>query len=145
MRVHEQAAVRLHRVDQLAEALAREGRVDKMPLDAAGEFVFREFGQQLFQFAALGQKDVIVHVRDACRAVVDLRAGLGSGDEQAVLPLGQIHMPHLSVIQNGGEIHLQFGKARGPLRKGAFAVARSAGGAVVVQFSVKGRAAFVQA
>ena len=87
-----------------------------MPFDPAGELVFREFGEELRQLVPLRQQDIVVHGLDFRPAVRDEGARLRPGDEEPVLPFRLIHMPDLSVIKDGGKIHLQQAELFRPFR-----------------------------
>ena len=102
----EEAAARLDGVDELSHSFAGEGGISEMALDAAGEFIFGEFGQKFREVAAVREEDVVVHPLALGLAVGDLGSGFGSGDEEAVLPLGLVHVADLLVVEDGGEVHL---------------------------------------
>lgn len=136
MGMHEEAAVGFDRINELNEAFTCELRIYEVALYAACEFIFREFGKEFGQFVPVRKKHVVMHALYRCLAVGYFSAGLGARDKQAVLPFGQIHMAHLTVVEDGCEVHFLFRHLSYPCGERLLAIAGAAGSGVVVEFAM---------
>ena len=123
---HKETAVVTHGIHQFAEALTRKGRILEMSFRTAFEIIFRKSRQDLLQFRGIGKQHVVVETLLAGMAVRDRRSGFRPANEERIIPFRQIHVPHLTVIQNGGEIHLQFRHLLFPDIQRAVAIAGAA-------------------
>ena len=140
----EESAPGFDRVDQLAEPLSCEARIAEMSLGPAGETVLRESLEKLCKFIPIGEKDVVVHPVVFGLSVLNSGSRLRTGDEEAVFPCGQIHVPHLSVIEDRGKIHPEGFHFCRPFGQRARSVTRTAARGMVVKFAVINFPAFIE-
>jgi len=75
--------------------------------------------------------------------VDDARAGLGTADENTVLPFGKIHVAYLLMVEDGGKIHAESLHRALPMIEISLAVGSTAGSGVVVELTEKCASAFV--
>ena len=146
MGLYPEAALGQHRVDQRRHLGAGEAGVAEVALRASRELIPRPLGQQLLQLPRGGEQHIIVDIVMPAdgHAVLDDGARLGAADEEAVLPLGEVHMADLPVIQDADEVHAQGLQSALPMRQGAFAVAGAACVGVVVEVAEVESAALVE-
>ena len=97
-----------------------------MSFRAALELIFRESRQDSLQRRRFRKQHVVVETFPCGMTVRNDRSRLRPADEERIIPFGQIHVPHLTMIQNGGEIHFQLRHLLLPDIQRASAVAGSA-------------------